>query len=69
MAYQAEPTDRIGKLLDDAEYLPQLILAAEDRTETFASYLQMISEQYQCRHIFAEFSREKTASTVAATAL
>ena len=68
MAYQAEPAARIAELLDHAEYLPQLILAAEDRTEIFADYLKMISEQYQCRYIFTEYSRAEAGAPTAMAA-
>ncbi len=60
MAYEAEPHRRIASLLDDAEYLPSLILDVEDRTEDFSRYLQGIAEEYQLRGVFTEFSHDKT---------
>lgn len=50
---------KVVDLLDWAEYLPQLILAAEDCTEKYASALKGISEKHPyCSGIFLEFSRE-----------
>ncbi len=63
MAYEAEPHKRIANLLDDAEYLPGLILIPEDRTEAFSRHLQAISEEYQLRGVFIEYSRDKNASS------
>ena len=69
LAQKAEQHDLIASLLDEAEYLPQLIAATEDRTESFASALQSISENYPyCRHIFTEFDRIEVATSVMATA-
>lgn len=59
LAAQAEQSAKLVDLLDEAEYLPQLIAAAEDCTEAYAATLQNISQRYPyCRNIFAEFSRE-----------
>jgi hypothetical protein len=59
MAVQAEHSAKVVDLLDAAEYLPQLIAEAEDRTETFAAALKELSERFPyCGHIFTEFSRE-----------
>ena len=58
MSYQAEDSAKIAALLDDAEYLVQLITKVEDCTETYAAVLKGISERFPCRHIFTEFSRE-----------
>ena len=68
LAQKAEPHDLIASLLDEVEYLPQLIAATEDRTESFASALQSISENYPyCRHIFTEFDRTEVSATVKMT--
>ena len=58
MAYGAEDSASIAALLDDTEYLVQLIAKAEDCTETYTAVLKGISERFPYQHIFTEFSRE-----------
>ena len=69
LAYKEEEHSKIAELLDGAEYLPQLILAKEDCTESYAAALKEISEAHPyCRSIFLEFSREPERPSVAAAA-
>lgn len=60
MAYEAESHRRIASLLDDAEYLPGLILAPEDRTEAFSPHLQVIAEEYRCEVHLQSLAATKT---------
>lgn len=59
LAYTKEDHWKIADLLDWAEYLPQLVIAPEDLTESYAAVLKGISERHPyCYGIFLEFSRE-----------
>jgi hypothetical protein len=50
---------KVVGLLDEAEYLPQLMMDAEDRTAEFAAALQAIAERYPyCRNLYTEFVHE-----------
>jgi hypothetical protein len=69
LAYKEEDHSKIAELLDWAEYLPQLIIATEDRTESYAAVLKDISEKHPyCYGIFLEFSREPGQPSAATAA-
>ena len=66
---QAEHSAKVVDLLDAAEYLPQLIAEAEDRTEAYAAALKDLSERFPyCQHILTEFSREPSLRPAASAA-
>ncbi len=46
MAHRGDPHARIAALLDHGEYLPGLVLEAEDRTSTFDEYLAGIAQDF-----------------------
>ena len=69
LAGTKEDHSKIAELLDWAEYLPQLILAAEDCTEKYTSVLKDISEEHPyCQGIFLEFNREPGQPSVGTAA-
>ncbi|QDU78921.1 hypothetical protein Pla110_06250 [Polystyrenella longa] len=52
--------DELAKLLDEIEYLPQLILSGADEASTFEIALKGISDQHpSCRKAYEEFTNSK----------
>lgn len=50
MAYEGVSHRRIADLLDRTEYLVALIYDERDMTEAFRSYLEEITEAFDCRN-------------------
>lgn len=56
MAYQKESFEKLAQLLDDAEYLPGLMLEEEDKTQVFADYLAHIGKRFpNCQYAVERF--------------
>ena len=60
LAFEGLKGKDLIEYFDYLEYLPYLMMAEEDKTDEFESYLKMICDKYNCLFIWNKFINKKS---------